>query len=221
MPIITAIVLGLTSGVIFGVALEKARVFEPGLVIGQAQLRNFTLIKVWFTAAATALIAVTLCKELGMITLHPKPLLVTADIMGGFMVGAGLVIAGGCPAMLMAQLGVGYRDAWFALAGGVAGVVTVCAAEPKLRPALEPGLGPITIPDISTMPFSAWGVAIAVALFACIIALERLQPWPADLDPEAEDMLPARRSAPAEPTIEFYDPELTPTHEVISPSDPR
>jgi hypothetical protein len=28
-------------GIVFGFALEKSRVFEPGIIVGQMQLRNF------------------------------------------------------------------------------------------------------------------------------------------------------------------------------------
>ena len=38
MSLLSAIAVGLVMGVVFGLALEKSRVFEPGMIVGQMQL---------------------------------------------------------------------------------------------------------------------------------------------------------------------------------------
>ena len=53
MSLVTAILIGLLMGAVFGFALEKSRVFEPGVIVGQMQLRNFIMLKVFLTAVAT------------------------------------------------------------------------------------------------------------------------------------------------------------------------
>ena len=205
MPMLTVTVLGLSVGVIFGFALEKSRAFEPGLVVGQLQLRRFIMIKVWSSAIATAVLCVTLLGQLGIVHLHPKPALLVADLAGGLLFGFGMALAGGCPAAAMAQLGAGYTDVWFTLAGGVAGVAAYAALEPALRPWLAGSPGSPTVADLSAMPAIAWAVAIDVALFACLVTLERLQPWSCDLGPEADGVVEDRRrpaaraAAPGEP----------------------
>ncbi len=186
MLLVTALTLGLVNGLALGFLLEKSRAFEPGMVVGQMQLRNLILVKVWFSAIATALIAVTLLHELGLVTLHPHPIHMAADIVGGLLVGTGVTLAGGCPAMIMVQIGAGYRDAWFVVLGGVAGSVTFLAVEPLLRPLLTGGPGPLTWCDILALPRPALAVALSVALFACIMAMERLRPWRLDLGPRAD-----------------------------------
>jgi len=197
MPMLTVTVLGLSVGMIFGFALEKSRAFEPGLVVGQMQLRRFIMIKVWCSAIATALICVTLLGELGIVHLHPKPTQLTGDLVGGLLFGFGMALAGGCPAAVMAQFGAGYKDVWFTLAGGVAGIAAYAALEPALRPLLAETPGPATVADLSAMPPMAWAVAIDVALFACLVTLERLQPWTCDLGPEADGVVgESRRPAP-------------------------
>ncbi|MEE4378191.1 MAG: hypothetical protein V2J55_11880 [Candidatus Competibacteraceae bacterium] len=57
MTVFGLIVLGLAMGLVFGLALEKTRVFEPGMMIGQFQLRNFIMLKVFLSAAATGLVS--------------------------------------------------------------------------------------------------------------------------------------------------------------------
>ena len=44
MSLELAIVTGILMGFVFGFAMEKSRVFEPGMIVGQMQLRNFTLL---------------------------------------------------------------------------------------------------------------------------------------------------------------------------------
>ena len=187
MPVLAGTVLALALGVTCGFVMEKSRLSEPGVVVGQMQLRNLILAKVWFSAVATALICVTLLNELDLVRLHPKPVQVIADILGGLLFGVGMTVAGGSPAMAMAQIGAGYRDSWNTLVGGLAGALAFTVLEPSLRPLLfEDGPGPLTLADISIMPFPAWGTAIGVALFACIMTLERLRPWRQDLGADAD-----------------------------------
>ena len=54
MSLTFAIIVGIAMGIVFGFALEKSRVFEPGIIVGQMQLRNFIMLKVFLTAVAHA-----------------------------------------------------------------------------------------------------------------------------------------------------------------------
>ena len=56
MSVLTAVLIGLATGVVFGFALEKSRVFEPGVIVGQMQLRNFLMLKIFLAAVITGLI---------------------------------------------------------------------------------------------------------------------------------------------------------------------
>ena len=188
--------LGLVIGILFGVSLERSRAFEPGVVIGQMQFRNFILVKLWFSAIATALVTVTLLHEMGFVTLHPKPVHGVADILGGVLIGVGMTLAGGCPVMILAQIGAGYRDAWCVVLGGLAGALTFAAFASLLHPLLIGGPGSLTLAGLLATPFRALAVAVGVALFACIMAMERLRPWRLDLGPQADGVLHDRPSVP-------------------------
>ncbi len=201
MTILSAVGLGLAMGTVFGFALEKSRVFEPALVLGQMQLHNFLLIKVWFSAVATALIGVTLLHEFGIVSLHPQPVLFAADIIGGLLVGVGITLAGGSPAIIVAQIGAGYRDSWFAILGGMAGVATFCTLAPSLQPLLGGATKASTLVDVTGMPFPALGVAIAVLLFACLMASERVWPWRRELGLEADGLFRDRDIKPEEKVL--------------------
>ena len=47
MSVTLTIIVGIAMGIVFGFALEKSRVFEPGIIVGQMQLRNFIMLKVF------------------------------------------------------------------------------------------------------------------------------------------------------------------------------
>ena len=55
MNLVALILLGLAMGLAFGIALEKSRVMEPGVLVGQCQFRNFTMLKMFLAATVTGL----------------------------------------------------------------------------------------------------------------------------------------------------------------------
>jgi hypothetical protein len=195
---------GLVLGVVFGFTLEKSRAFEPAMVLGQLQLQNFIMIKVFFTAVMTALAGTSLLYTLGMIHPNPRPLMFFGNAVGGLVMGAGIALAGACPGSLMVQLGVGYRDARYVLAGGLAGAFALVQLEPLLRPVLmEGGAGRITLDHVTRLPYAALGTALCVVLFACTLALERLRPWRLDLGPDGDGLHHSR--TPTAPVSSLFD----------------
>src|SRR6266704_2832515 len=137
-----AIMTGLLMGAVFGFALEKSRVFEPGIIVGQMQLSNFIMLKVFFAAVATGAVVLAGLNGFGIVKLQPKAALYAADAVGGLILGAGIALAGACPGTTLAQIGVGYRDALFTLAGGLCGAVAFSYAQPVLSKTFLGGSAP-------------------------------------------------------------------------------
>ncbi len=172
------ILIGLTMGVVFGFALEKSRVFEPGIIVGQMQLRTFIMLKVFLTAVATGAVVLALMHGFGLVKLAPKPTLYGADIIGGLVLGAGIALAGACPGTVMAQVGVGYRDALVTLLGGIGGAIAYGYAEPILKPMLlTGGPGRITFADLAGVPYWMLALGLAAILVAILYGLETWRPW--------------------------------------------
>ena len=92
------ILSGVLMGIVFGFALEKSRVFEPGMIVGQMQLRNWIMLKVFLTAVATGAVVLAFLHGFGFVKLQPKAALYAADIVGGLILGAGIALAGACRA---------------------------------------------------------------------------------------------------------------------------
>ena len=98
MSVFVAVFVGIAMGIVFGFALEKSRVFEPGMIVGQMQMKNFIMLKVFLTAVATGAVVLAALNGFGYVKLSPKPALYSADILGGLILGAGITRAGACPA---------------------------------------------------------------------------------------------------------------------------
>lgn len=182
MSVLNAIIIGLLMGIVFGFALEKSRVFEPGMIVGQMQLRNFTMLKVFLTAVITGLVVIGIMHGFFDAKLYPKALIYGANIFGGLMLGGGITLAGGCPGTVLAQIGAGYKDSWLVLLGGLAGALTFSYLEPTLKPILlSGGPGKLTLDTVTGLPFWALAFGFAVVLAIALVALERWRPWQADL----------------------------------------
>lgn len=189
MNVLTAIVLGLAMGAVFGIALEKSRVFEPGAIVSQMQLRTFLMLKIFLTAVVTGLIVLAALNGVWGVKMYPKALVWPADIVGGLILGVGISIAGACPGTVFAQLGAGYRDAWFTVAGGILGAMAFGYLEPVLRPVLlSGGPGKPTFDQLTHVPFWAFALAGAAVLVAVLIALERSQPWRSEVGPNVDGL---------------------------------
>ncbi len=179
--VVIAILSGLAMGIVFGFALEKSRVFEPGVIVGQMQLRNFIMLKIFLTAVATGALVLAVLNGFGFVKLQPKAALYAADLVGGLLLGAGIALAGACPGTTLAQIGVGYRDALFTLAGGLAGAVAFSYGQPWLDKALI-GTGPkLIFTDLARIPYWQGAIALSAAITLVLILMEKLRSWRKDL----------------------------------------
>lgn len=192
MSVFVAVLVGIAMGIVFGFALEKSRVFEPGMIVGQMQMKNFIMLKVFLTAVATGAVVLAVLNGFGYVKLAPKPALYAADIVGGLILGAGITLAGACPGTTLAQIGAGYRDALFTLVGGLAGAVAYTYAQPALsKTFLAEGGGKIIFTDLFGVPYWMGAVALAVVLVIALIALEAWRPWRSELGKDVDGDLPS------------------------------
>jgi hypothetical protein len=205
MSVTLGIVTGLLMGAVFGFALEKSRVFEPGMIVGQMQLRNFIMLKVFLTAVATGAVVLAVLNGFGLVKLHPKAAIYAADVVGGLLLGAGIALAGACPGTTLAQIGVGYRDAIFTLLGGIAGAVAFSYAQPWLAGSLIGSGEKILFSGLFGLPYWQGAIGLAVAIVVVLALMERARSWRADLGADVDGDLPhhpdiraGNRMAPAE-----------------------
>ncbi len=175
MSFLSIVLLGLAMGLVFGVALEKSRVFEPGMILGQMRLQNFTMVKVFLSAITTGLVVLATLHGLGLVELHPKALAVGAQIAGGGLIGVGMVVAGACPGTVFAQIGAGYKDAWVILVGGLFGAFSYGYALPAFQPLITGG-GKDTYAEVTGIPYWLLAFGLAAMIATLLVLLEKLRP---------------------------------------------
>jgi uncharacterized membrane protein YedE/YeeE len=192
MSVLNAILIGLATGLVFGFALEKSRVFEPAVIVGQMQLRNFLMLKIFLAAVITGLVVLAVMNGAFGVKLSLKPLLYKADLIGGLILGVGIALAGACPGTTAAQIGAGYRDAWFILAGGVAGAITYGYLDAPITAIFAEKGEKIGFDQLLGLPFWSVALALAALLAAFLVVLERWRPWTMETGRDADGILDER-----------------------------
>jgi uncharacterized membrane protein YedE/YeeE len=196
MSVLNAVLIGLATGIVFGFALEKSRVFEPGVIVGQMQLRNFLMLKIFLAAVITGLVVLAVLNGAFGVKLSLKPLLYKADVIGGLILGAGIALAGACPGTTLAQIGAGYRDAIFVLAGGIAGALAYGYFDAPITAFFAEKGDKVGFDHFLGLPFWLAAVAFALLLAAVLWGLETNQSWRSETGADNDGLMepaPARK----------------------------
>ena len=151
--------------------------FEPGIIVGQMQLKSFIMLKVFLAAVITGLVVLAVLNGVFGVKLSLKPLLWKADIIGGLILGVGITIAGACPGTSLAQVGAGYKDALFVVAGGIAGAMAYGYNDAAITAFFAEKGDKLGFDRLVGLPFWMVALVLAAALTAAVVALERLTPW--------------------------------------------
>lgn len=183
MNVLSTLVLGLGMGIAFGFILEKSRVFEPEMIIGQFQFRKFIMLKVFLSAIVTGLFIYSCFFSLGFERLNWKVTIYAADIIGGLLLGIGIAMAGSCPGTLFAQIGAGYKDSLVTFLGALLGAITFLKLLPWLKQVLLNGIPSqkLTLDGLLNMSFGVTACLLALVFILILYGLERYKPWKEEL----------------------------------------
>ncbi|HBJ85039.1 MAG TPA: YeeE/YedE family protein [Verrucomicrobiales bacterium] len=172
------LVLGLVTGIIFGVLLQKGQVAKFQKLMGQFLLKDFTVVKSMATAIAVGTIGVHALVALGLAEIHIQTASLARVIVGGVLFGTGLAIFGLCPGTSVAACGEGRRDAMIGVLGMFVGAGVYVAAFPALQPMIKAmaDYGKVTLPQLTgTSPWLWVGGLVALIIIALAI-IERIHP---------------------------------------------
>jgi uncharacterized membrane protein YedE/YeeE len=165
------LVLGLVTGIAFGFILQKGQALKFHKIIDALRLRDFTIWKLMFTAIVVGMVGIFALNALGLAKLHIKPTILSANILGGLIFGAGFALLGFCPGTCVGAIGEGRLDGLYS---GVAGLLIGAGLYSEVHPYLLPGflkigaLGKVTLPQLFGL--GVWPtVALAVAVLAAVI----------------------------------------------------
>jgi len=156
----------------FGFSLEQAGFSSSRKLAGMFYGYDATVLKVFFTAAITAMIGSTLLSSLGFLDMdlvfHNHFYLWPA-IVGGIIMGAGFIMGGFCPGTGISAAAIGKRDAFIFLLGGGVGAFLFAETYPLIQDFhTRNDLGPVKLSESLGIPdtiFVFLVTAIAVGMF--------------------------------------------------------
>ncbi len=172
------LVLGLVTGILFGVLLQKGQVAKFQVLMGQFLLKDFTVVKIMAMAIAVGTVGVHALVSMGLAEFHIQTASLARVIVGGVLFGTGLSIFGLCPGTSVAACGEGRRDAMIGVLGMFVGAGVYVAAFEALQPMIKAmaDYGKVTLPQLtSTSPWLWVGALVALVVIALAI-IERLHP---------------------------------------------
>jgi len=165
-------IAALALGFLFGLVLEGGGLGSARKLTGQFTLRDFTVVKVMFTAVVVAATGLWLSEVLGLIG-HRGVFIPTLYLWslaaGGALIGAGFSLGGYCPGTSAVGLAGGRLDALVFIVGMVAGVGAFAAVFEPILPFYRAARGPKgqTLDQLLGLPTPL--ILIALAAMAAVM----------------------------------------------------
>jgi rhodanese-related sulfurtransferase len=174
------LLVALFLGIGFGFVLEQAGFSSSRRLAGLFYGYDFTVLRVFFTAAITAMIGVVGLGYLGLLdtdAIFVNPTWLMPTIVGGVIMGVGFIIGGYCPGTSVVAAAIGKIDAMFFVLGGMLGVLGFGEAYPLVKSFNDStSMGALKVYESLGMSqglFVFALVAVAVAAFAVTTQIER------------------------------------------------
>eukprot|EP01135_Chromosphaera_perkinsii_P001040 Nk52_evm10s157 gene=Nk52_evmTU10s157 len=118
----TALPIAGVLGCCMGVALKKSAVYQPSVITGQFVFSKFQMLKTFLSAVAFSVVSFCVVYKTTGLLLPPSPPMLTANVIGGAMIGVSMSVFGSCPGTVQAQLGSGLLVRGVStIAGGLCG----------------------------------------------------------------------------------------------------
>ena len=162
----TARWLAIPMGILFGVLLHRGGVANYNVIVNQFRFRDFTVLKIMFTAIIVGGLGVLVLHGAGHAQYHIKPANMLGVVLGAALFGVGMVLYGYCPGTGIAAIATGSLHALVGFAGMLLGGVLYALSFPWVGTHIQnvAALGKIRLPDITGLPDWGWfGILIATA----------------------------------------------------------
>ncbi|MBU1863088.1 MAG: YeeE/YedE family protein [Candidatus Omnitrophica bacterium] len=159
-------ILGLVTGIIFGILLQKGQVLRFERQVGFLCLKDMTIIKFMLSAVIVGMIGIYACLDRGVIALDLKATQIAAQSIGGLLFGIGWAIAGFCPGTAVGAVAEGRIHAVWVVIGMLCGAAIYAEIYPIMKRSvlLWGEMGKVTIPQL--IGVNHW---IVIAIFAIAI----------------------------------------------------
>lgn len=136
------LLMALVVGLGFGFWLERAGFGSSRKLTAIFYLRDFAVLKVMFSAMATAAVGLQALGALGYVdlaALYVPPSIVWPQAVGGLLFGLGFVAGGWCPGTAAVGVASGKLDALVFLLGAGLGSLAFAGLQPQLGDFLQAG----------------------------------------------------------------------------------
>ena len=186
----SALLAAVCMGLVFGSVMDVGKVTNPIVIRQQFIFQRFIMLKMFLGAAGSSAFFFALLSELSPRRFHvarqgfvdsvaAKGF--SATMVGPFILGAGMALAGACPGMVLIQCGGGVSSGPVTLAGGFVAAALFGVVQPYLvgwMGTCNTNKGKAEdIAILSKMPFWVLGLGLSAACFGCVVVFEVLFPW--------------------------------------------
>ncbi len=174
--------LAVVLGTAFGFVLERSGLGRAQKLVGQFYGTDMTVLKVMFTAIATAMLGLVILSGAGLLDLGAVqlryPTYLWPMVAGGFALGAGFVMSGYCPGTSFVATASGKLDGVATVLGVVAGSVLYAEVLPLLGGFQSTGkLGTLTLASWLGIPSFAVAALVIVLAVLAFLGAERVERW--------------------------------------------
>ena len=167
--------LGIVFGFAFGWLLQRARLTDTEVIVGQLRLRDWTLFKVMLTAIIVGGLGVFILHQGGLAAYHIKPANLAAVGSGAILFGLGMALFGYCPGTALAAIGTGSVHALAGVFGMFAGAIAFAFSFDWIKAKLFPvgAFGSLRLPEITGVPAPVWFAVLLVLGLLGLAVLDR------------------------------------------------
>jgi len=176
---VSFVLVSLTLGFLFGFFLERAGFSSAIKLTGQFYFRDWSVLKVMFSAIVVAMLGLAWLALLGVLdfgALYVPETYLWPQLVGGLLLGAGFILGGYCPGTGVVAAATGKLDALFFLAGIFGGIWIFGAAEPALHDFHHSGArGVLTLPQLLNLRTGSVAFLVALTALGAFWAAEMSQ----------------------------------------------
>ena len=171
-----AVMTGLFVGVLFGFVLQRGRFCMNSAFRDAILLQDNILLKTVFAALLVEMVGFAIMDSVGAIAINPKPFWWGANLLGSFVFGIGMVLAGGCASGITYRFGEGMVGAITAVLGlATSGYFTAAGFLKPFKANLQEAT---TIPGADGTALTLHGLlGMDYTVLAIIIVLIALLVW--------------------------------------------
>jgi hypothetical protein len=166
---------GLLVGILFGFAMQRGRFCMNSAIRDTVLLKDTTLLKSVGVAILVSMVGFAIMAMANLIKISPTPFFWGANLVGSFIFGIGMVLAGGCASGITYRVGEGMVGSFSALIGlSAAATVSAMGFLKPIKDSLQSstkitvgeGANP-TLANVLGLPHAI--VAFAVAVIVAVI----------------------------------------------------